>query len=98
MPNERVLISIKRDELANLLGEYSKYDVKKEFIDQAIKTETEIEISDIYVKHRLINDIQNKAEYDKARRKLEEILIALTPIENKVETLFNNNGGKAKKV
>ena len=87
MPNERVLISIKDDELANILGSYSKYDIKKDFIDQAIKTEVEIEICDIYQKHRLINSIQNSAEYETARRKLEEMLRALTPIENKIELL-----------
>ena len=87
MPNERVLISIKEDELANILGSYSKYDIKKDFMDQAIKTEMEIDICDIYQKHRLIHSIQNSAEYDTARRKLKEILDALTPIEDKIKTL-----------
>ena len=91
MPNERVLVSVTRDELANLLGEYSKFDVKKEFMDMAIKNETEIEISDIYKKHRLIYGFQTEAAYSKARHKLEEMLEALTPIENKIEKL---SGGK----
>ena len=87
MPNERVLISIKEDELANILGSYGKYDIKREFINQAIKTEMEIDVCDIFQKHKLINSIQNSAEYDTARSKLKDMLDALTPIENKIELL-----------
>ena len=87
MPNERILVSLKENELANLLGEYSRHNVKSEFINQAIKSETEIDISDIYDKHSLIVAIQKTSEYDTARRKLENMLEALTPIENKITAM-----------
>ena len=85
--DEKVLVSLKKDELANLLGEYSSYKVKREFLQQVIKNETEIEISDIYKKHLLINSLQKTSDYDKARAKLQNILEALTPIESKIEQL-----------
>ncbi|HZI26244.1 MAG TPA: hypothetical protein VFD46_14265 [Chryseolinea sp.] len=91
-PNERVLVSLTDNELANLLGEYSRYDVKREFMEHAIKNETEIEISDIYQKHRLIADMQKNSEYESARHQLEKLLRALTPIENKIAKLSKCGG------
>lgn len=87
IPGERVLVSLKEDELSNVLGEYSRYDIKEKFYEQAIKGELEIDISDIYKKHRLIHSLQNQSDYQKARGKLEELLEALTPIESKVSEL-----------
>lgn len=83
-PNERVLVSLTENELANLLGVYSRFDTKREFIEGAIKSETEIEVSDIYRKHSLINELQKNEEYKKARQALEKLMSALSPIENKV--------------
>lgn len=86
-PNERVLVSVTESELANLLGHYSKYDVKREFIETSIKSEIEISISDIYQKHDLINQLQKNEDYQKARHALNALMNALTPIENKVVML-----------
>lgn len=91
-PNERVLVSLRKDELANILGEYSKFDVKREFMETAIKNETEIDICDIYQKHRLIVDLQKQSEYEQARYKLNKLLEALTPIENKILKLSKSGG------
>jgi len=89
-PNDRILVSLQMDELANLIGEYSKYDVKTAFINDSIKNDTEIQISDIYVKHKLIVGLQSQSEYESARAQLNKLLKALTPIENKVLALSNN--------
>ena len=63
------------------------HDLKNDFMNQAIKTEVEIDVCDIYRKHGLINSIQSSAEYQTARRKLKDMLEALTPIEEKIELL-----------
>lgn len=87
LPEDKVLVSLDRGELANILGEYSKFDIKKEVLDELIIEGTNISISDIYSKHRLIHGIQHSSDYNTARRKLEEMLSALTPIENKIAAL-----------
>lgn len=86
-PNDRVLVSLKISELANIIGEFSQYDVKREFIDSAIKHDTEIEVSDIYAKHSLIHEMQKEEVILEARHKLTKLLKALTPIESKVSVL-----------
>lgn len=85
--NDRILVNLTLDELANILGETFGMNLKKDFINDCISKETEIEISDIYKKHSLIKNLQNQREYDKARKKLEDILEALTPIEEKINII-----------
>lgn len=87
IPGDRVLVSLKADELANILGHYSGHDLKRDFYDDVIKSELELEVSDIYKKHRLINDLQKQNNYEKARTKLETMLSALKPIEDKIAKL-----------
>ena len=85
--NEKVLVSLTKGELANLLGEYGEHQIKYDFLQNVIKKELDINVSDIYKKHRLINSLQKESDYYKARSKLESMLKALTPIENKIEAL-----------
>ena len=87
IPKGKVLVSLTRKELANLLGEYSEYDIKREVLDNLISEETDFPISRIYLKHSQINKLQKQASYDKARFKLEEMLEALTPIESFISDL-----------
>jgi hypothetical protein len=87
IPKDKVLVSLTKKELANLLGEYSEYDIKREVLDNMILQEIDFPISDIYIKHYKINQLQKQASHDKARFKLEEMLEALTPIENLISAL-----------
>jgi len=87
LPDERVLISVTGNEFANLLGQYSKYDIKREDVNAFISEAKEVDISDIYMKHRLIFEMQNTDTMKEARNKLERLLFTLTPIESKVSAL-----------
>lgn len=87
IPGNRVLVSLKEDELANILGHYSGSKLTRDFYTDVMTKETEIDVSDIYKKHSEIVNLQNKSDYDTARRKLQDILDALTPIESKVKKL-----------
>jgi hypothetical protein len=91
-PNDRVLVSLRRDELANILGHYSGHDLKRDFMTESIKSECEIEVSDIYQKHRLISAFQNSGEFEAARTRLNRLMTALTPIESKVTQLIKSGG------
>jgi hypothetical protein len=91
LPEYKVLVTMTKDELANILGQSSKYSIEKDFIYEAIKNQTNLNASDIYNKHVLIKDIQNLSSYNTARKRLEEMLKALTPIEDQVKLLANTN-------
>ena len=84
---ERFLVSLTKDELANVVGHYSKYDLKAEFVKDSIRGEIELEISDIYKKHRLIDEFQKTEAVEAARTQIQKLLRTLTPIENKVKDL-----------
>lgn len=82
--NERFIVSLTENELANVMGLFSKYDLLRPFLNNAIKKEIDIEISDIYKKHESIVRLQNTKDYDSARTKLRGMLEALTSIEDKI--------------
>lgn len=82
LPNDKVLVEMSKDEFANIIGYYSKNSGSFQ-----IKIGVDVDISDIYRKHNLIKSLQNTAEYDRARKKLKDILDALTPIEDKINVL-----------
>jgi len=81
------LIRVSKKELAHLMGHYGETEVKSGFIDQAVTSETEIAISDIYMKHHLLHNIQSEVPCQKARQKLQDMLDALTEVEDQVEKL-----------
>lgn len=77
---EELLVQVTRNEIANLCGQYGTHS--NGFDTNNLNVGTTINISEIYRKHILINSYLNQSEYDKARKKLQEMLDALTPIEN----------------
>lgn len=89
IPEDRLLITIHKDEFVKLLGHFSKYDIESGVIKEFIKSERDINISDIYNKHKLIHGLQTLPSYNTARAKLQEMLDALTPIEDKIKDLAN---------
>lgn len=91
---DKVLVSLTKKELANLLGEYSEYDIKREVLDNMISQEIDFPISDFYMQHYRINQLQRQADYNKARFRLEEMLEALTPIENLLSDLSDKGESK----
>lgn len=93
IPTDKFLVKINKDELANLLGEPSGYRLENDKINSMIQLETEVPISTIYSKHSLIKSIQNQDNYEKARRKLTEMLNALTPIENLIAAIQTEQKG-----
>jgi len=90
VPKEKVMVVMSEDELANILGHFSRYsDGFIKSIEAAIAAEREFDVVEAYKKHYLIKSIQERAVYDRARAKLEDMLKALTPIEdllNKIPT------------
>ncbi len=82
LPNDKVLVEMTKLELANICGHHS--NISDNF---KLNIGVEVKISDIYEKHRLIGALQRSQEYDKARKKLEEMLNALTPIEDKINII-----------
>lgn len=82
--NDGYVVKVSSVELANILGLYSNWE--NEFrgeVAKAIKYETEIPVSRIYQKYyNLKKVISANKGYDNARSKLEEMLEALTPIED----------------
>jgi hypothetical protein len=85
LPENKVLVELTKDELANICGHYSSISN-----DYKLKIGVEIDVSDIYKKHRLINSLQQTNEYEKARNKIKDILNALTPIEDKINIIKTN--------
>ena len=87
-PNDRVLVDLSYDELANILGEYSKYsDGIHKKVDTLIESGIEIDVTPIYKNHELIHALLNQPKYSKARTQLAEMLKAITPMESLIETL-----------
>lgn len=84
IPGDKVLVELSKDEFANVCGHYSKYSKGFDIKDTVGE---DIEISDIYHKHRQIHRIQNSHEYEKARSKLQDMLNALIPIEDKIQKI-----------
>lgn len=90
IPTEKILVSMTKDEFANIVGFYSHYALngeRKNIINDAIKEEREINISEIFQQHQLITELQKSDNFQEARRKLNSMLKALTVIENKVVSL-----------
>ena len=98
VPEEKVLVMLSEDELANILGHYSKYSKVSdsesfhEFLNKGIKNRLQIEVSDIYKKAEAVQRIMSSSSYDKARTKLENMLKALTPIEDKLKVVYETFG------
>ena len=78
---EHFLLKVTKNELANLLGEYSFYSIKDAFVEQAIKLESDVVISDIYAKHGEVKDFQKDME--RAKEQLMKMHSALETIEKK---------------
>ncbi len=88
IPDDSFLLKVTSQELANILGFHSKYDIKDEFLKPAMSLEKDIEICDIYKDYHRITGILNSSEGETARGKLNNMLKALTPIENKMQSLI----------
>ena len=79
------LVKISKGELEDILGlEYDK--LKYEDIKDAIKNESILEVGKIYSQYYNFKNHLNKSSYDTARKKLEDMLSALTPIEDLIKT------------
>ena len=88
VPTNKVMVVMTTEELANVMGNHSEYsDNQAQAIDKAIREELDLPISNIYMKHYLITALVNQSEYDTARRKLKDMLHAITPIEDMIEKL-----------
>lgn len=75
-----VIVEMTDEELANIIGRCSCYDIPS--IDRLIKEDVDIQISKIYSQYSPFCNILK----DKARKKLEDMLEALTPIEKMLES------------
>lgn len=78
----KVLVEMDKDEIANVLGVYSRYNLDKMHENWNSIMNKDLKVSDIYTKHSKIRALQNEAEYSTARAKLKELLDVLTPIED----------------
>lgn len=88
VPTDKVMVVMTTHELANVMGNYSHYsDRQSQAVDKAIREEINLPISDIYKKHYLITSLVKQADYDRARRKLEDMVEAMTPVEDMLEKL-----------
>jgi len=88
VPNNRYLVIVTDDELANIVGDPSHYTTGFDTaVKGAIKNESDIQISIIYKKHSMIQDELNSRLADKARAKLQKMLDTLTPIENLIKDI-----------
>lgn len=82
LPSDKVLVELSTTELANVCGHYGTMSAGFK-----VKIGAEVDISDIYSKHKKIHSLQCSSDYDKARKKLETMLQALTPIEDKINII-----------
>lgn len=82
------LLKVSETELANILGYSSSYsnDFKPK-VESAIRFETDLKISNIYLKHRSIKTLQTSDNVNKARLELSKILESLTPIEDILKSI-----------
>lgn len=91
--NDNVIIEADKNEIANLVGAYSKHQLDKEKdgydYDTLFRVGVKFNISKIYNKMRNLQYIKINSEYDSARSKLKEMLDSLTPIEDLVTLLKN---------
>jgi len=86
LPKGNCLVTMTNVELANILGYNSQYDEQYlDIVEAFINNEKDIPISIIYKKHMDIQNILNTAHYDTARKRLTDMLNALTPIENLIK-------------
>lgn len=97
--NEDYIVKVSSVELANILGLYSSWESEfREAVAKAIKNETNIPISKIYEHYYALKDvISRNVGYDNARKRLQEMLEALTPVEDLLvkEMEVLNEGNKA---
>lgn len=77
---EQVLVRLTKEELAHVIGKNSPYDIRNEFLNQAIDEATNIGISEIYYKHNEVCELQNNLV--KAKERLSSMIGALTKIED----------------
>lgn len=82
--NENYIVSVSSVELANILGFYSNWDDGfRGAVATAIKHETDLQVSKIYEHYYNLKHVVTSNEgYDNARKRLEDMLKALTPIED----------------
>lgn len=91
--DDRVLVEVSKEELANILGVYGKHNLSDINESWASIMNKEVAVSDIYINNNRINDAQHTPEYATARTKLKELLEALTPIEELIIKLNNIKDG-----
>lgn len=91
LAGDNIIIEATMNEVANLVGAYSKYQIKEAGVgydyDTLFRVGTDIKISKIYEDMTAIQNIRLSKEYDSARHKLEKMLEVLTPIEDLVKQL-----------
>lgn len=79
---DNYLLKVSKKELANILGNSSPGDLNYRFLEDAIATEKNLEVSKIYQHYDLLKSKLKENDYSKAKRKLEEMIEALTPIDS----------------
>lgn len=84
---ESYIVQMSSEELANVLGFYSKYDADLHQLIKQSRNGTNIPISSVYQNYFKVKGIVESSDYDKARTKLNEMLNALKPIEELVTKL-----------
>lgn len=85
--NEDYIVQLTKEELANILGFYSKYDVEfARIVKEALKGKP-IPISLIYRNYWKVKSIVESSEYSKAKSKLQEMIDAIEPIDELISEL-----------
>ena len=83
---EGFIVSLSREELANVLGIYSEYSAEfKDSLKQA--NNVDIPISKIYKNYIKVRSIVSSPEYDKATTKLKNMQQALESIDPLIQTI-----------
>lgn len=85
LQKDKILVEMSKEEFANLMGLYGKFDVKKNHLHK------EIPISKVYTQHRRIMSLQCTPEYSTAKARLLEMVEALTPITNLIDMIDVTN-------
>lgn len=82
---ESFIVHVSRDELANMMGFYSSYS--PEFIEQRnlALAGNVVDISKIYRNYYKVKALIERAPYDKAITKLEEMIEAIKPIDELIK-------------
>lgn len=81
------IVQMTSDEVANVLGFYSKYDVTLQQLVRQSRNGVNLPISSVYQNYHKVKGIVEGSDYDKARTKVKDILKALEPIEELVTKL-----------